>query len=63
MHHLKETMREALPGIGGALAWLTNTAASAVLGLLVGARLVAVAHILSFGNSSKPAPDDGERSS
>jgi len=38
VHHLEEDVH------GGVLGWLVNTAASAVLGLLVGAVVVAVAH-------------------
>jgi predicted DNA repair protein MutK len=41
VHHLEEDVHEALGGVG---AWLTNTAASAVLGILVGAVAVAVMH-------------------
>ncbi|MEE8602502.1 DUF808 domain-containing protein [Euzebya tangerina] len=42
VHGWEESIEEAVSGVaGGALAWLTNTAASAVLGLLVGAPLVA----------------------
>ena len=50
VHHLEEAVHEAVPGIGGVLAWLTNTAASAVLGLLVGGLLVALAQLLPFGH-------------
>jgi predicted DNA repair protein MutK len=39
VHHLEEDVHDALGGIG---AWLTNTAASALLGVLVGAIVVAV---------------------
>ena len=38
VHHLEEALH------GGVLGWLVNTGASAVLGLLVGAVVVAVAH-------------------
>jgi predicted DNA repair protein MutK len=44
VHHLEEDVHEALGAVGGIAAWLTNTAASAVLGLLVGAIVVAVMH-------------------
>ena len=33
-------------GIGGFLAWLVNTLASALIGLLVGAVVVAVMHVI-----------------
>src|SRR3954454_7660298 len=36
LHHLEEDVRHALGAVGGVAAWLTNTAASAVLGLAVG---------------------------
>jgi uncharacterized protein len=49
VHHLEEAVHQAVPGIGGLLAWLTNTALSAVVGLLVGALLVAVRHLIPFG--------------
>jgi predicted DNA repair protein MutK len=52
VHHLEEAVHDAVSAIGGVLAWLTNTAASAVLGLLVGGLLVAVAHVLPFGHKS-----------
>ncbi len=44
VHHLEEAVLGALGALGGIGAWLTNTAASAVLGLLVGAIVVAVLH-------------------
>jgi hypothetical protein len=45
VHHLEEDVHHALGAVGGVGAWLTNTAASAVLGLLVGAIIVAVLHL------------------
>ena len=33
-------------GLGGFLAWLANTLASAVIGLVVGALVVAVMHVV-----------------
>ena len=45
VHHLEEDVHEALGAVGGVGAWLTNTAASAVLGLAVGAVVVAVMHL------------------
>jgi hypothetical protein len=50
VHHLEEDVHHAVPAIGGLLAWLTNTAASAVVGLVLGAILVAIMHFLPFGN-------------
>jgi predicted DNA repair protein MutK len=49
VHHAEEAVHHAVEGIGGALAWLVNTGASAVVGLLVGAVVVAVMHVLPFG--------------
>jgi predicted DNA repair protein MutK len=46
VHHAEEYVRHA---VGGLLAWLVNTAASAVIGLVVGAVVVAVVHVLPFG--------------
>ena len=44
VHHLEEIVAAASPALDGALAWLTNTAASALLGLLVGALVVVLLH-------------------
>ena len=44
VHHLEEDVDDALGAVGGIGAWLTNTAASAALGLLVGAIMVAATH-------------------
>ena len=53
VHHLKEQIRHAVEGIGGVLAWMVNTAASALIGLVVGAIVVAVMHVLPFGGRKK----------
>ena len=45
VHHWEEAVHD-VGGIGGLLAWLTNTAASAVIGLVVGAIVVAVLHLV-----------------
>jgi hypothetical protein len=42
VHHLEEAVHEATGAVGSVLAWLVNTAASALLGLLVGAAIVVV---------------------
>jgi hypothetical protein len=44
VHHLEEDVEHALGAVGGVGAWLTNTAASALLGLVAGAIAVAVMH-------------------
>ena len=45
VHHVEEDVDEALGAVGGVGAWLTNTAASAILGLVVGAIVVAIMHL------------------
>jgi predicted DNA repair protein MutK len=50
VHHVEEDVHHALGAVGGVAAWLTNTAASAVLGLIVGAIVVAVLHRRKAGN-------------
>jgi predicted DNA repair protein MutK len=54
VHHLEEDVHHALGALGGVAAWLTNTAASAALGLAVGAIVVAVIH--RRGRAPEPAP-------
>lgn len=49
VHHLEEDVHHAVEVGGGALAWLLNTAISAVIGLVVGAVIVLVMHLLPFG--------------
>lgn len=46
VHDLEQEVEHAVDGIGGVLAWLVNTALSFVIGLLVGAVVVAVMHAL-----------------
>lgn len=53
VHHAEEWVHHAVPGVGAVLAWLTNTAVSAVIGLVVGAVVVAVMHVLPFGKKDK----------
>src|SRR3954454_14895384 len=45
VHHLEEDVDDALGPVGGVGAWLTNTGASAVLGLIVGGIIVAAMHL------------------
>jgi predicted DNA repair protein MutK len=52
VHHAEEYVQsatETFAAVGGVLAWLVNTAASAVIGLGVGAVVVAIIHVLPFG--------------
>ena len=46
VHHAEEAVHDATGPLGGVLAWLTNTIGSAVLGLVVGAVVVAVMHMI-----------------
>ena len=41
VHSMEESVHD-IAGVGGVLAWLVNTAASAVVGLIVGFAVVAV---------------------
>ena len=45
VHHLEEAVG-GVAGIGGLLAWVVNTVASALVGLVVGAIIVAVMHLI-----------------
>jgi hypothetical protein len=49
VHHAEEFVHHAVEGAGALLAWLTNTAASAVVGLVVGTVVVGIMHVLPFG--------------
>jgi predicted DNA repair protein MutK len=46
VHHAEVAVAEATGALGGFLGWLTNTLASALLGLTVGAIAVAVMHLV-----------------
>ncbi|HSU74194.1 MAG TPA: DUF808 domain-containing protein [Terrabacter sp.] len=48
VHHLEEAVH-GVAGIGGLLAWIVNTLASAFIGLVVGAVVVAVLHVIPRG--------------
>ena len=48
VHHGEEYVHD-VEAVGGLLAWLVNTAASAVIGLVVGAVVVGVVHVWPFG--------------
>jgi hypothetical protein len=50
VHHLEEDVHHALGAVGGVAAWLTNTLASAILGVFVGAIVVAVMHRVRPGH-------------
>ena len=53
VHHWEEAVHDAVAGIGALLAWLVNTVASAVIGIVVGALVLAVLHVLPFGPGKK----------
>lgn len=44
VHHVEEDVHRALGALGGLGGWLTNTVASAILGVVVGAVVLAVVH-------------------
>ena len=44
VHHLEADVEEALGAVGPVAAWLTNTVASAILGLIAGAIVVTIMH-------------------
>ena len=46
VHHAEEAVHDATGALGGVLGWLTNTVGSAILGLIVGAVVVAVMHVV-----------------
>jgi uncharacterized protein len=48
VHHLEEGVRHATGAAGGVLAWLVNTSISAVIGLVVGAVVVALVHVVTL---------------
>ncbi len=52
VHHAEEYVHD-ISAVGGVLAWLVNTAASAVIGLVVGVVVAAVMHVLPFGGKDK----------
>ena len=52
VHDLEHRV-EGVPGIGGVLAWLVNTAASAVVGLVVGSIIATVVDRLPFGKTAQ----------
>jgi uncharacterized protein len=53
LHHLEDAV-DGVPGIGGLLAWLVDTLGSALVGVLVGAVLVAVLHLIPRRKAGVP---------
>ncbi|MDT0202101.1 DUF808 domain-containing protein [Nocardioides sp. AE5] len=50
VHHLEVEVAAATGALGGILGWCTNTAGSAVAGLVVGTAVAGVVHFLPFGH-------------
>nr|WP_255426283.1 DUF808 domain-containing protein [Pseudonocardia sp. C8] len=46
VHHLEVLVHDATGALGGFLGWLTNTVGSAILGIVVGALVVALMHLI-----------------
>lgn len=46
VHHVEEAVHDATGGAGAVLGWLTNTFFSAIIGLVVGAVVVTVLHLV-----------------
>jgi uncharacterized protein len=55
VHHWEEDVEHAVEGIGAALAWCVNTAASLVIGAVWGAVVVAVMHVLPLPKKAAAA--------
>ncbi|KGN36971.1 DUF808 domain-containing protein [Knoellia subterranea] len=61
VHHAEEWVHGATGALGGVLGWITNTIGSAILGLIVGAIVVAILHVIprkgghSEGNADEHA--------
>lgn len=55
VHHVEEAVHDAVSGVGGVLAWVVNTLASAVVGVLVGSVVVAVLHLVHKVRGTEPA--------
>ncbi|MEH3053167.1 MAG: DUF808 domain-containing protein [Patulibacter minatonensis] len=55
VHHLEEEVHHALGAAGGFFGWLTNTVCSAILGILVGAVIVAGMHLRGGGHGEAAA--------
>jgi len=53
VHHVEGRVRHSAKAFGAVLAWLVNTGASAVIGLIVGAVVVVLMRLLSFGRRGR----------
>ncbi len=54
LHHLEEAV-VGIPGVGGLVAWLIDTLGSALVGLVVGAVVVAIMHVIPKRRKAEPA--------
>ncbi|MBT0771678.1 DUF808 domain-containing protein [Kineosporia sp. J2-2] len=59
VHHLEESVHDA-GGVGGVLAWCVNTLCSAVIGLLVGAVVVLIMHLVPKRPKKPENPENPE---
>jgi predicted DNA repair protein MutK len=57
VHHLEEVAHEATGGLGSVVAWLVNTTASALLGLVVGAVIVLVMSLTVHRRKARAASE------
>jgi uncharacterized protein len=53
VHHAEEQVRHGVESVGIVLAWLVDTGVSAAIGLVVGAIVVALMHVLSFARRGR----------
>nr|WP_281363830.1 DUF808 domain-containing protein [Nocardioides daedukensis] len=61
VHHLEEQVHDATGALGAVLGWLTNTAASAVIGLVVGGIVAGIMHFLPFGHGNAAEGEHGTK--
>jgi predicted DNA repair protein MutK len=59
VHHAEEAVAHATGALGGVLGWLTNTLGSAIAGLLVGAVVVAILHLIPRKKKADAAASAG----
>jgi uncharacterized protein len=53
VHYVEDRVRHSVKAFGAVLAWLVNTGASAAIGLVVGAVVAALVHLLSLGRRDR----------
>lgn len=56
VHHIEVAVHDRTGAVGGTLGWLFNTLCSAVVGLVVGAVVVAALHLLPSRRKNAPTP-------